>query len=307
MDSITRVLQHHLPPWWQQKKNRDVINFSILLFFSGITWDSNPHYLPTCIPPYTSHSYSFFQVASRYDLEFESPIWILRPAVCGKLCFILRYGTGQIRDSARRDTNKQTNKQTHNYQTRELGSSGPYALLFVPWRPRQKKHRDVINSYRFLLFLRHNLGFEPALSPSMHPPIHFEYILILPSCFTLWFCIWKPYLNMHCGQLYVASCVWWYGTVRERYGIAPGVTQTHKQTHRYQIKAVWTLASARGYWSNVFCIATGIKAVWTLASARRYWSNVFCIPTGIKAVWTLASARCYWSNVFCIATGIKCN
>ena len=29
---------------------------------------------PTCIPPYTSHSYSFFQVASRYDLAFESPI-----------------------------------------------------------------------------------------------------------------------------------------------------------------------------------------------------------------------------------------
>ena len=68
---------------------------------------------------------------------------------------------------------------------------------------------------------------------------------------------------------------------------------------------MWTLASARRYWSNVFCIATGIKAVWTLASARRYWSNVFCIATGIKAVWTLASARRYWSNVFCIATGTR--
>ena len=49
-----------------------------------------------------------------------------------------------------------------------------------------KKNRDVINSYKFLLFVfRHNLGFELALSPCMHPPIHFAYILILPSCFTL--------------------------------------------------------------------------------------------------------------------------
>ena len=38
----------------------------------------------------------------------------------------VRYSTGQIRDSARRDTNR----QTHKYQTRELGSSGPYAMLF---------------------------------------------------------------------------------------------------------------------------------------------------------------------------------
>ena len=139
---------------------------------------------------------------------------------------------------------------------------------------------------------------------------------------------------------YVKSCrafvVTDTGQIRDRYGIAPAVTQTNKQTNKHQIKAVWTLASARRYWSNVFCIATGIKAVWTLvrygtgqirdsarrdtntqtnkhqikavwtlASARRYWSNVFCIATGIKAVWTLASARRYWSNVFCIATGIK--
>ena len=47
-----------------------------------------------------------------------------------------------------------------------------------------KKHRDVIYSYKFLL-KKHNLGFEPALSPCMHPPIHFAYIQILPSCFTL--------------------------------------------------------------------------------------------------------------------------
>ena len=47
----------------------------------------------------------------------------------------------------------------------------------------------------------------------MHPPIHFAYILILPSCFTLWSCIWKPYLNMHCGQPYLMVR---YG--RDRYG-----------------------------------------------------------------------------------------
>ena len=34
--------------------------------------------------------------------------------------------TGQIRDSAMRDTNKQTNKIPNK---RELGSSGPYAML----------------------------------------------------------------------------------------------------------------------------------------------------------------------------------
>ena len=66
-------------------------------------------------------------------------------------------------------------------QTRELGSSGPYAMLFCLDDLDKKKHRDVINSYKFLLFVfRHNLGFEPALSPCMHPPIHFAYILILP-------------------------------------------------------------------------------------------------------------------------------
>ena len=57
-----------------KKKHRDVIKFSIFLFFLGITWYSNPHNPPTFIPRYTSHSYSFFQVASRYDLAFESPI-----------------------------------------------------------------------------------------------------------------------------------------------------------------------------------------------------------------------------------------
>ena len=86
----SRVIRHHLPLWWRQKKNGDVIKFSIFLFFSGTTWDSNPHYRPTCIPPYTSHSYSFFQVASRYDLAFESPIWIVRPAVFDGT---VRYGT----------------------------------------------------------------------------------------------------------------------------------------------------------------------------------------------------------------------
>ena len=61
---------------------------------------------------------------------------------CGQLCLMVRYGTGQIRDSARRDTNTQTNK----HQTRELGSSGPYAMLFCLDDLDKKKHRDVINS-----------------------------------------------------------------------------------------------------------------------------------------------------------------
>ena len=56
------------------KKEKGCYKFFNSPIFSGITWDSNSHYRPTCIPPYTSHSYSFFQVASRYDLAFESPI-----------------------------------------------------------------------------------------------------------------------------------------------------------------------------------------------------------------------------------------
>ena len=32
---------------------------------------------------------------------------------CDQLCLMVRYGTGQIRDSARRDTNTQTNKHTN--------------------------------------------------------------------------------------------------------------------------------------------------------------------------------------------------
>ena len=56
------------------KKEKGCDKFFKSPIFLGITWDSNPHYRPTCIPPYTSHSYSFFQVASRYDLAFESPI-----------------------------------------------------------------------------------------------------------------------------------------------------------------------------------------------------------------------------------------
>ena len=39
---------------------------------------------------------------------------------------------------------------------------------------------------------------------------------------------------------------------------------TNTQTNKHQIKAVWTLVNARRYWSNVFCIATGIKITWTL-------------------------------------------
>ena len=55
-----------------------------------------------------------------------------------------------------------------NSGTRELGSSGPYAMLFCldDLHVDKKKHRDVINSLK-ILFLRHNLGFEPALSRAL--------------------------------------------------------------------------------------------------------------------------------------------
>ena len=81
----------------------------------------------------------------------------------------------------------------------------------------------------------------------------------------------------HTHKNIVASCLCWYGTVRDRYGIAPGVTQTNKQTNTkresleaqgptlcffacsscmWRAKAVWTLASAKGYWSSVCCTTT---------------------------------------------------
>ena len=126
----SRVIRHRLPPWWRQKKHRDVINFSILLFF----FQAYPGIRTRTIalhafPPYTSHSYPFFQVASRYDLAFESPIWIVRPAACGQLCLMIRYGTVRDRYGIAPGVT-QTNKQTHKHQTRELGRSGPYAMLF---------------------------------------------------------------------------------------------------------------------------------------------------------------------------------
>ena len=36
----------------------------------------------------------------------------------------------------------------------------------------------------------------------MHSPIHFAFIPILPSCSTLWSCVWKPYLDI------AGSCMW---------------------------------------------------------------------------------------------------
>ena len=92
-----REIRHHLPPWWRQKKNRDVINFSIFLF-SGIPRDSNPHYRPTCISPYT---FAFILILPSCLTLWScvwKPFWIVRRAVCGQLCLMVRYGTGQIRD-----------------------------------------------------------------------------------------------------------------------------------------------------------------------------------------------------------------
>ena len=48
--------------------------------------------------------------------------------------------------------------------------------------------KKSIGCYKFLnspILSRHVLGFEPALSPYMHSPIHFAFVPILPSCFTL--------------------------------------------------------------------------------------------------------------------------
>ena len=59
-------------------------------------------------------------------------------------------------------------RQCHIHMTRELGSSGPYAMLFCLDGPGKKKDRDVINFTFLLLFSRHNLGFEPAQYPYMH-------------------------------------------------------------------------------------------------------------------------------------------
>ena len=42
-----------------------------------------------------------------------------------------------------------------------------------------KRHRDVI-IFQFSYFFRHMLGFEPALSPYMHSPIHFAFLPVLP-------------------------------------------------------------------------------------------------------------------------------
>ena len=59
-----------------------------------------------------------------------------------------------------------------------------------------KKAQDVINFSILQFFFRHILGFKPALSPYMHSPLHFAFIPILPSCFTLLSCVWKPYLSI---------------------------------------------------------------------------------------------------------------
>ena len=70
--------------------------------------------------------------------------------------------------------------------TRELGSSGPYAMLFCLDDLDKKKHRDVINSLKKSFFLDITWDSNPHYgAPCMHPPIHFAYILILPSCFPL--------------------------------------------------------------------------------------------------------------------------
>ena len=70
----SRVIQVPSTALMTAKKEKGCYKFFNYPIFSGITCDSNSHYRLTCIPPYTSHSYSFFQVASRYDLAFENPI-----------------------------------------------------------------------------------------------------------------------------------------------------------------------------------------------------------------------------------------
>ena len=79
-DVMTRTIIHSLCMsdfLFFSEKNQNVCvrtTRNIAIKNDGLTWYSNPHNHPTFIPRYTSHSYSFFQIASRYDLAFESPI-----------------------------------------------------------------------------------------------------------------------------------------------------------------------------------------------------------------------------------------
>ena len=96
-----------------------------------------------------------------------------------------------------------------------------------------KNHRDIIN-FQFSYFFRHILGFEPALSPYMHSPIHFAFITILPSCFTLWSCVWKPYSNIQILNI-AGSCMWpavFDGTIRETVSYYPRSYLSRTYTYR---------------------------------------------------------------------------
>ena len=77
-----------------------------------------------------------------------------------------RTGTGHVRDR-------------YGIGTDEGNTTSSTALMTA------KKEKGYYKFFNSPIFFRHCLGFEPALSPHMHSPIHFASILILPSCFTL--------------------------------------------------------------------------------------------------------------------------
>ena len=92
-----------------------------------------------------------------------------------------------------------------------------------PWWPRHKKHRDVIH-FSILLGIRTRTIALHALPNTLRIHTHSSKLLHVMI-------LHLKALFEYCGQLFVASCLWWYGTVRDRYGIAPGVTHTNKQTN----------------------------------------------------------------------------
>ena len=104
-------------------------------------------------------------------------------------------------------------------------SQGPHSFnlvfvcLFVCVTPgairiwRQKKHRDVIN-FSILLFFQAYAGIRTR-TIALHAFPHTLRIHTHSSKLLHVMILRLKALFEYCWQLYVASCVWWYGTVRE--------------------------------------------------------------------------------------------
>ena len=96
---------------------------------------------------------------------------------CRQPSLNVRYGTGYVRDRYGTGTGQVRDR----YGTGTVeGNTTPSTALMTA-----KKEKGCYKFFNSPIFFRHYLGFEPALSPHMHSPIHFAFILILPSCFTL--------------------------------------------------------------------------------------------------------------------------